>query len=147
MNTTPIVDRAITRAREGRLTMQSVLWTFAAGTVYVPSGADPGPDRGGMRPVYYEVEATRMLAVFTSPDAAEVISDLAPFIVAFSGEDLLTTMPSTEGIVVNPGSGWGSTFRPRGWQRFARNCRGRDDARFGLMRTASRLGAWAPRAE
>ncbi|WP_336626561.1 MULTISPECIES: SseB family protein [unclassified Microbacterium] len=124
MNTTPIVDRAITRAREGRLTMQSVLWTFAAGTVYVPSGADPGPDRGGMRPVYYEVEATRMLAVFTSPDAAEVISDLAPFIVALSGEDLLTTMPSTEGIVVNPGSGSGFDVPPEGLAAFRQELSG-----------------------
>lgn len=124
MNTTPIVDRAITRAREGRLTMQSVLWTFAAGTVYVPSGADPGPDRGGMRPVYYEVEATRMLAVFTSLDAAEVISDLAPFIVAFSGEDLLTTMPSTEGIVVNPGSGSGFDVPPEGLAAFRQELSG-----------------------
>lgn len=110
----PIVDRAVRKARDGKLTMQSVLWTFAAATVYVPSGEDPGADRGGMRPVYYPNGATRMLAVFTSPDAASAITDIAPYLVAFSGEELLRTVPTNEGLVVNPGTTLGFDIAPDG---------------------------------
>ncbi|KHK97185.1 hypothetical protein LK09_13070 [Microbacterium mangrovi] len=59
--TQPVVDRAVARVRDGALTMQSVLWTLAASTLFVPSGADPGPDRGGMTPLDIAPEG---LAVF-----------------------------------------------------------------------------------
>ncbi len=37
-----VLETATARARSGQLTMQSGLWTFAASTLSVPSGADPG---------------------------------------------------------------------------------------------------------
>ncbi|MFE1665214.1 SseB family protein [Microbacterium sp. P02] len=114
----PLLDRAIAKARDRALTMQSVLWTLAASTIYVPSGADPGPDRAGMRPVYYQNGETRMLAAFTSPDAASTLGELAPFVVAFSGEDLLRTIPVSEGLVVNPGAALGFDIAPEGLAAF-----------------------------
>ncbi|WP_417563880.1 SseB family protein [Microbacterium sp.] len=110
----PLVERAVRQAGSGALTMQSVLWVFAASTVFVPSGADPGPDRAGLRPVYYEKGADRMLAVYTSTAAAEAVSDIAPFLVSFTGEELLSTMPATDGLVVNPGTAVGFDVAPAG---------------------------------
>ncbi|QAY59761.1 SseB family protein [Microbacterium protaetiae] len=110
----PLVERALRRATTGALTMQSVMWVFAASTVYVPSGADPGADRSGMRPVYYQKGADRMLAVFTSPAAAEAVNEIAPYLVTFSGEQLLSTMPATDGLVVNPGTPVGFDVEPEG---------------------------------
>lgn len=103
MTGTPLIDRAAARARDGRLTVQTVLWTLAASTVYVASGEDPGEDRGGMRPVYFETAGGRMLAVYSSPEAASGVTEVAPFLVAFGGEELLHTMPASDGMVVNPG--------------------------------------------
>ena len=113
-----VVDLAITRARDGRLSMQSVLWSFAASTVYVPSGADPGPDRAGLRPVYYSKDGSQMLAVFTSPSGATTIGDLAQYLVTFGGAELLRTMPAADGLVVNPGSQLGFDIEPQGLAAF-----------------------------
>lgn len=113
----PLVEKAIQRAAEGSLTMQTVLWLFAASSVYVPSGADPGADRSGMRPVYYDKGADRMLAVFTSPQAAESIAEIAPYLVTFTGEQLLSTMPASDGLVMNPGTSVGFDVAPDGLQR------------------------------
>ena len=110
----PLLDRAIAKAMDGRITMQTVLWAFAAATVYVPSGQDPGPDRGAMRPVYYPKGDLRLLAVFTSPDAASTVGDIAPYLVTFSGEQLLRTLPPAEGLVVNPGTALGFDIAPDG---------------------------------
>ena len=41
----PVLDKAVLAARGGKLSMQAVLWTFAASTVFVPSVADPGEGR------------------------------------------------------------------------------------------------------
>lgn len=94
--------------------MQSVLWTFAASTVYVPSGDDPGERFEGFRPVYYPKDDVQMLAVFTSPDGAGSLSDLAPWLVTFTGEELLRRMPATDGLVVNPGLPDGFDIAPAG---------------------------------
>lgn len=103
MTALPLIDRAVVRARDGHLSMQAVMWTMAASTVYVPSGSDPGPDRGDMRPVYFDREGARTLAVYSSAENAAAVGDIAPFLVTFSGEELLHTMPETDGLVINPG--------------------------------------------
>jgi len=115
MTGTPsLVERAVAQARAGRLTMQSVLWTFAASTVYVPSGADPGDDLAAFRPVYFPNGETQMLAVFTTPDGAGSLRDLAPWLVTFTGEDLIRRMPVENGLVVNPGLPDGFDIAPNG---------------------------------
>ena len=116
--TRTVLDRAVARARDGRLTMQSVLWALAASTLYVPSGADPGPDRGGMTPLYFTKESTQMLATFTSPAAAASVSATAPFLVTFTGLELIGTMPPTDGLVVNPGTPLGFDIAPEGLAAF-----------------------------
>jgi hypothetical protein len=98
--------------------MQSVLWALAASTLFVPSGADPGPDRGGMTPLYFTKESTQMLAVFTSADAAASVSATASYLVTFTGLELLGTMPATDGLVVNPGTPVGFDIAPEGLAAF-----------------------------
>lgn len=117
MTDQPIVDRAIAGAKNGTLTMQTVLWTFAAATVCVPSGADPGPDRGGMRPVYYAKGETQMMAVFTSPVLPNSLQQLAPYLVTFAGEDVIARLPAGQGLVVNPGYPTGFEIEPAGLDR------------------------------
>lgn len=109
-----LVDRAVAQARAGTLTMQTVLWTFAASTVYVPSGADPGERFENFRPVYYPKDGAQMLAVFTTADAAGSLSDLAPWLATFTGADLLLRMPAENGLVVNPGLADGFDVAPAG---------------------------------
>jgi hypothetical protein len=58
-----------------------------------------------------------MLAVFTSPEAAESISEIAPYLVTFTGEQLLSTMPASDGLVMNPGTSLGFDVAPDGLQR------------------------------
>jgi hypothetical protein len=119
-----LLDRAILRARAGGLPMQTLLWTLAASPVYVPSGGEPGDDFSGFQPVYYEREGAQMLAVFTTPDGAATLSDLAPHIVAFGGEDLLLRMPAENGLVVNPGSQVGFDVPPLGLSAFRQEITG-----------------------
>jgi SseB protein N-terminal domain len=111
-----LVERAVAHARDGRLTMQSVLWTLAASTVYVPSGADPGDRLENLRPVYYPKDEQQMLAVFTTTDGAGTLGDLAPWLVTFTGEELLRRMSPTDGLVVNPGLPDGFDIPPSGLQ-------------------------------
>jgi hypothetical protein len=98
--------------------MQSVLWAFAAATVFVPSGEEPGEDFRGFRPVYYPKGDVQMLAVFTTPDRSESVTDIAPWMVTFSGEELLRRMPASDGMVVNPGSELGFDIAPDGLAAF-----------------------------
>ncbi len=113
-----VVDLAILQAREQRLTMQTVLWTFAASTVYVPSGGDPGKDFRGFQPVYYPGASERVLAVFTDPDLASELDALAPWMVTFTGADLIRRMPAGEGLVVNAGSSVGFELPAAGLAAF-----------------------------
>lgn len=36
------LEIALVRGRENLLNMQTILWVFAASTIYVPSGTEPG---------------------------------------------------------------------------------------------------------
>lgn len=96
--------------------MQSELWTLAAATVYVPSGADPGEGLENLRPVYYPKDELQMLAVFTTTEGADSLSDVAPWLVTFTGEELLRRMPAADGLVVNPGLPDGFDVPPSGLQ-------------------------------
>lgn len=113
-----VLETAMARARLGQLTMQSVLWTFAASTLYVPSGADPGETFKDFQPVLLPKDDHSMVAVFTSPQEAERVGHLAPFIVAMSGSQLLLQSPATHGLVVNPGSNLGFAIEPAGIAKF-----------------------------
>ena len=114
----PLLDRAVRAARSGKLSMETVLWTFAASTICVPSGADPGVDKQGLRPVFYPKGDLKMLLVFSSPEAAKVTSDLAPFLLTTSGYELLHAMPLQSGLVVNPGTDIGFDTPPEGLAAF-----------------------------
>jgi len=113
-----VLETAIARARSGQLTMQSVLWTFAASTLSVPSGADPGGTFTDFQPVLFPKDDHSMMAVFTSPQEAERVAHLAPFVVAMSGSQLLLQSPATQGLVVNPGSNLGFDIEPAGIAKF-----------------------------
>lgn len=113
-----VLDTAIVRARSGQLTMQAVLWTFAASTLYVPSGDDPGENFQNFRPVLFPKDDHSMMAVFTSPQGAERVSHIAPFVVAMSGSQLIQQTPATQGLVVNPGSEVGFDIDPAGIAKF-----------------------------
>lgn len=115
---TPLLDRAVEHARSGRLTMQSVMWVLAGTTLFVPSGDDPGENLQGFRPVYYPRDDVQMLAVFTSPQWAEPVAQLAPWMLTFTGEELLRRMPAENGLVVNPGAPHGFDIAPDGLAAF-----------------------------
>lgn len=104
--------------------MQTVLWVLAGSTLYVPSGADPGNDFEGFRPVFYPQGAHQMLAAFTNPQWAEPISSLAPWMVTTTGEDLITRMPPENGLVINPGAPNGFDVAPEGVEAFRRELSG-----------------------
>lgn len=53
-----------------------------------------------------------MMAVFTSPQEAERVAHLAPFVVAMSGGQPLQQSPATQGLVVDPGSNLGFDIEP-----------------------------------
>ncbi|WP_295780684.1 SseB family protein [uncultured Microbacterium sp.] len=59
-----------------------------------------------------------MMAVFTSPQEAERVAHLAPFVVAMSGSQLLLHCPATQDLVVNPGSNLGFDIEPAGIAKF-----------------------------
>ena len=140
-----VVDLAIARARDGRLSMQSVLWLFAASTVYVPNGANPGPDRASLRPVYYSKDGTQMLAVFTSPAGATTIGDLAHYLVSFGGADLCgPCRPPTDRSRIQAHSS-ASTSNHKASLRFARRCR--DDGRIVMAPAVRKFDRAGPRMD
>ena len=102
-----VVELATSKARRGELPMQTLLWAFAAATVYVLSGADPGEDFRGFQPVYYPGATEQGLAVFTRPELADSVQEMAPFLVTFIGADLIRRMPPGTGLVVNAGASLG----------------------------------------
>ena len=114
----PVLDRAVLAARSGKLSMQAVLWTFAASTIYVPSGTDPGVDKQGLRPVFYPKGDLKMLVVFSSKEAAKATSEIAPHLLTTSGFELLHAMPLQSGLVVNPGTEIGFDTSPEGLAAF-----------------------------
>ena len=114
----PVLDRAVLAARSGKLSMQAVLWTFAASTIFVPSAADPGEDRSGLRPVYFPKGEHQMLTVFSTTEAANATSDLAPFLLTITGAELLLAMPVEAGLVLNPGTMVGFDTAPKGLAAF-----------------------------
>ena len=114
----PALDKAVLAARGGKLSMQAVLWTFAASTVFVPSVADPGEDRSGLRPVYFPKGEHQMLTVFSSAEAAKATSERAPFLLTITGAELLLAMPTEAGLVLNPGTMVGFDTVPQGLAAF-----------------------------
>ena len=59
-----------------------------------------------------------MLAVFTSPEGASGLSDFAPFLVSFTGAELLQRLPASTAIVVNLRSNLGFEIPPEGLAAF-----------------------------
>jgi hypothetical protein len=114
MSDAPVVDVAITRAQQRQLTMQTVLWTMAASTLFVPSAEDPGEDFANFRPVYFPKDGSEMLAVYSTPEAANGVAQLAPWMVTLTGSQIVRMMPRDKGLVLNPGSAQGFDIEPDG---------------------------------
>ena len=114
----PLLGRGGREARSGKLWMARVLWTVAASTICGPGGGDRGVEKQGLRPVFYPKGDLKMLVVFSSPEAAKVTSDLAPFLLTTSGYELLHAMPLQSGLVVNPGTDIGFDTPPEGLAAF-----------------------------
>lgn len=114
MSDAPVVEIAITRARQRQLTMQTVLWTMAASTLFVPSAEEPGESFADFRPVYFPKGGIEMLAVYSTPEAAGAVSQLAPWVVTLTGSQIVRMMPRDKGLVLNPGSTEGFDIEPEG---------------------------------
>jgi hypothetical protein len=99
-----VLETAISKASENLIASQTVLWTFAASTIYVASGSDVGEDLEGFQPLLFEREGTPILAIFSMPDMVGDLADTAPYLVTMTGEDLLNRMPADSGFVMNPRS-------------------------------------------
>jgi hypothetical protein len=114
----PLIDRAITRTRDGELTMQALLWVLASSVVLVASRAEVGEDLAGFEPVLYDGDGESLLSVFTAAERADAVPDQTPFLVALTGEDLVRRMPDGFGLIVNPGNDLGFQVPARGVAAF-----------------------------
>lgn len=108
------LEIALVRGRENLLNMQTILWVFAASTIYVPSGTEPGENMTNFQPVLFERDGTQMVACYSELDRGSRIRDLAPYMVTMTGLKLLTGVPSDQGIVLNAGSTIGFDIAPKG---------------------------------
>ena len=113
-----LIDRAISRTRQGELGMQTLLWVFASRVVLVPSTTEAAPDLSDLQPLLFEREGESLLGVFTSTVASDAFTAEAPYLVAVAGEDLIRRMPDGVGLVVNPRSESGFEVPARGVAAF-----------------------------
>jgi hypothetical protein len=113
-----LIDRAISRTRQGELGMQTLLWVFASRVVLVPSTTETAPDLSDLQPLLFEREGESLLGVFTSTVASDAFTAEAPYLVAVAGEDLIRRMPDGVGLVVNPRSESGFEVPARGVAAF-----------------------------
>lgn len=113
-----LIDRAITRTREGALGMQTLLWVFASRVVLVPSTVEVRPDLAGLEPLLFERNGESLLTVFTNTERSDAFADEARYLVAVAGEDLIRRMPDGVGLVVNPRSELGFEVPARGVAAF-----------------------------
>lgn len=107
-----LVEQAILRVREGKASMQTLLWTFSASTVFIPSSVEPKD--GFFRPVFFQKDELQMYPAFTAPERVGNVASIAPWLVSFSGLELIRRIPAGDGLVVNPEAGLGFDVEPRG---------------------------------
>ncbi len=113
-NARNVLEAAISRGREGALSMQTILWVFASSTIYVPSGTEPDENMTNFQPVLFERGGTQMVACYSDVDRGDAVRDLAPFMVTMTGLRLLNGVPVDQGIVLNAGSTIGFDMAPAG---------------------------------
>jgi hypothetical protein len=96
------LETALIQAMHGRLSVREFLRGLLSSRLCVPSSTEVFQDGTGFSPVFFDKAGQQMLAVFTSLERAKVVSDAAKYCLEMDGHELVSRMPGTCGIVVNP---------------------------------------------
>lgn len=93
----------ILRARDGQLSLDQLLVGLGATELFVSCQTDPGPDGSAFRPLCFQVDGQKLLAMFTSPKRAELHTQVAPYIINMTGAEIVSRLPKGYGLFLNPG--------------------------------------------
>lgn len=93
-----LIARPVTTGSQG-----AVIRDFLNGRVVVPSRSPVSDGLVDLVPVVYDRGGVPMLATFASPEGAQQVAHIAPFVVSVTGADLVAGIAPGLGIVVDPG--------------------------------------------
>lgn len=113
-----ILERAVARGQQGRLSPEVVLWVLAAGNVVILDEGEIEPTSFPSSPLIVRRGEAPFLAVFTHEDFSQMYKAAGRVAVAVPAFEILRRLPGSVGLVINPGSALGLEVPPDGLQAF-----------------------------
>ncbi|WP_225673967.1 SseB family protein [Thalassolituus marinus] len=105
------LDRLLTN-NEGVVTTKGIITSMMKSNLFLASATEVQGDRTGLNPMVFYTPNGDMLAVFSNMDLISEFSEDFRYAVSMSGKEILSRLPSSVGIVVNPGSENGFEIKP-----------------------------------
>jgi hypothetical protein len=110
--TPTVLEKAIAAAAAQEIGQETLLWTLAASTLFVPSASEVTSTFEEVQPVLYDYDGNQMLAVVTDPGVTGDFAKGAPYLVSMRGDELVSLLPEGSGLMVNPGHSNGFALPP-----------------------------------
>ena len=107
---TTVVEEAVRAAQQGRIVIETLMWTLAASHLFVGTPDQPESD-GRITGTYIVTneQGLNFLPIFTRPELAQDFFANSYAVVAEVAV-LIATLPPNTGIVLNPGQELGGEF-------------------------------------
>jgi hypothetical protein len=97
------LELAISRAKEGALSIEELLQKLVQSDLYVSSKAEVNQDGSGFEPLLVGDSANPLVAVFSSLSRPGLHRHMAEYVLQMSGREFFARLPASYGVALNPG--------------------------------------------
>lgn len=117
------LEASLVAAKAKKIPLELFLQKLLESQLALPSASEVLDDGTGFAPILYEKHGVMMLAAFTDKSRVSQMTDLAPYCLVMTGENVVRRIPPQYGLVINPGLEVGLDFSPDGLRRILHELR------------------------